>query len=346
MLTNQWFVVATGDGHASVDTKTLPANREKKILTGTLSSVTVFHGPTVRVEDREDTFALAVGDTRSLCDLDGFRQSGPSRHAAICVIDKKTLAIRVLTDRVNFSKIFYSNSEAGLVLATHLTLLARKQLKLSINGLASVIANGTQFNNLTVYEDFRVLDRASIHEFAGGTHRETSYWQYGFESSIPRSAAKQQLKDALVDSIRDQICDRPILLSLSGGFDSSGILGVLAKYVKPQSINTFSYVFGDPKPNTDASVAKQMADLTGYPHETIQAWDGDILATFRRNAQLGQGLSNFCDEIDAWHRQAQLHAGSIVLAGDEASDGPTEDLCRWKMCWSQCVSGASSPSRL
>ncbi|HWA94462.1 MAG TPA: hypothetical protein VG844_07655 [Terracidiphilus sp.] len=42
-----------------------------------------------------------------------------------------------------------------------------------------------------------------------------------------------------------------------------------------------------------------MASLVGYPHQILESYHGSILATIESNARLGQGLSNFCDEIDA-----------------------------------------------
>lgn len=318
MLSNQWFVIAVGNGLSVVDTDALPADRRTSVLSGNNSSTTIFHGSAVLVEDTGDAYSLAVGDTRSLSGLANFRTAGPSRHAVLCTIDKKTQSLRVLTDRLNFSKIFrYKLNNDGFVLATHLTFFNRRTLPLSVSGVACNLANGTEFNNNTVFRDIDVLQRASVHEFQGNQSTSTKYWHYGFDTPVAPGSARQTLHDCLIEAVRDQICDRPVLLSLSGGFDSSGILGILAKFVKPHSLKTFSYVNGVPVKGSDAAVAKNMATLTGYPHQDIQAYDGDFLATIRRNAQTGQGLSNFCDEMDAWHRQGQNEAGSVVLAGDE-----------------------------
>lgn len=319
MLGNQWFVIATGNVQSIVDTTSLPAARREVTFAGDTGSITIFHGSAVLVEENDETYSLAVGDVRSLRNLAGFRHSGPSRHAALCVVDKRTGDIRVLTDRINFSKIFcFAPADGcGFAISSHLTFFDRPRLTLSIGGLASTIANGTQFNNSSVFRDVSVLDRAAIHEFSRSARKTTTYWHYGFDSAVESPTAKQQMKDVLVEAVRDQVADRHVLLSLSGGFDSSGILGILAKFVKPKSLKTFSYVSGVPKPGTDAYVAQQMAALTGYPHENVQAYDGDIALTIQRNARLGQGLSNFCDEIDAWYRQGHTLSDSDVLAGDE-----------------------------
>lgn len=197
MVNNQWFVVVGKAGLTRVQIDTLPANGLRKTIDSVTGLKTIFYDRTTLVEDLVETFSRAVGDTRSLKGLDKFSHSGPTRHAAICTLNKKTGAIRVLTDRVNFSKIFcYDSSDDELVLSTHLTFLAKLQFKLSMPGVASAIANGTQVNNSTVFRGVRVLDRASIHEFAPGIRRVSQYWQYGFDRTVSTDSAKQHLKDA------------------------------------------------------------------------------------------------------------------------------------------------------
>lgn len=323
MLENQWFIFSSGSGEAVIDHAALPP-KHRSHTASIPGPITLRHGPSVLVEEDEDTCALAIGDTRALRNLKAFTRSAPDRHAALFILNKKTGALRVVTDRINFSKIFlFTEPDGGFALTTHLTFLARPRLALSVTGLACGIANGTQFSNSTIFRDVTVLERAAFHEFHDAQRTATPYWHYGFHSPAANRPAKQNLvkqemKDALVDAVRDQVCDRPLLVSLSGGFDSSGILGILHKFAKPESVHTFSYVFGEPQKGSDALVARQMAQITGYPHDLIQAYDGDIAATIRRNAALGQGLTNFCDEIDAWQHQAQTAApGSVVLAGDE-----------------------------
>lgn len=319
MLDSQWFAVAANEGQSLVRDDAFPKkSKSVHIDTAAAGRLRVVYGATVLVEEDEQTLALAVGDTRSLRNLAEFRSSGPMRHAVICVIDKIHGSVRIITDRIGYSKIFCRDFGGdGFALATHATLLDRQKLKISINALASALANGTQFNNSSLYSDVRILQRASVHEFVGGKHNTVEYWHYGFEEAVTPGTAKQRLKDAVVDAVCDQVCDSPILLSLSGGFDSSGILGILTKYAKPQVLNTFSYVFGEPKPGSDAAVSRSMASLAKVPHENVQAYCGNIQSTIPRNAQLGQGMANFCDEVDAWFQQGKAHAGSVLLAGDE-----------------------------
>ena len=65
-----------------------------------------------------------------------------------------------------------------------------------------------------------------------------------------------------------RLYDRPqVFLSLSAGYDSAGLLGALAFDLRVPEVRCFSYDHGAPPPNSDASLARQMAECAGYPHE-------------------------------------------------------------------------------
>ncbi|MGB6194155.1 MAG: hypothetical protein WBF42_16940, partial [Terracidiphilus sp.] len=81
MLENQWFIFSSGSGEAAVDGGALPSNHRSHTTPGiheSLESIhgpshgsihglgTLRHGPSVLVEEDEDTYALAIGDTRAL----------------------------------------------------------------------------------------------------------------------------------------------------------------------------------------------------------------------------------------------------------------------------------------
>jgi asparagine synthetase B (glutamine-hydrolysing) len=232
MLGHQWFFLYSSS-NSSVNAASLPEARKKVAIDIAGKQWLLLHGLTTCVEETPQHYSIAVGDTRGLRELSEFQTAGPRRHAVILTIEKDSGIVRVLTDRINYSKIFCHKLPDGFVLATHLTFFSREDLHLSSAGLACGIANGTQFFTSTVFKEIEVLERACLHTFDGRHHHTEAYWMYGFGEVVPRRSAKDKMKECLVESVRAQVCDRPLLLSLSGGFDSSGILGILAKYVKP-----------------------------------------------------------------------------------------------------------------
>src|SRR3954465_1474500 len=103
MLGDQWFVVAAGEGLSLIGNEAHGQKPKSVRFETTAGPLGLVHGPTVLVEENKQTLALAIGDTRSLRNLAEFRNSGPNRHALVCVIDKSTGSVRIITDRINYS---------------------------------------------------------------------------------------------------------------------------------------------------------------------------------------------------------------------------------------------------
>ncbi len=72
-----------------------------------------------------------------------------------------------------------------------------------------------------------------------------------------------------------------------------------------------------PGKDTDAALSKELAAHCGYFHQTILSYHGNLLNHLKDNAREGKCLSNFCDELDAWHHLASAAEFSDVFVGDE-----------------------------
>jgi hypothetical protein len=318
VLDHQWLVAAfSRDALREVRPDGCPANRQETVVEAPTGTIAIWHGSSSRIEETPEFFAIAVGDVTEPLAVAKWLRTPPKRHAALLAIEKVTGLIWVVTDRLNLAKLFVLEAQGPRLICTHLAFLDPARRPLSVAGIASTLANGAALCNLTPYRDVRVLERASVHILRDDRIESTPYWQYGFAQTTRSSAGRRALKDAVVESIRADAEDRRILLSLSGGYDSAAILAVLAKHVSPREIRTFSYVLGDVLPCCDAAVARQMAELVGSPHEVVQSYGGSLREVVTRNGALGQGVANFCDEVDAWHQLSTEHSGATVIAGDE-----------------------------
>lgn len=111
-----------------------------------------------------------------------------------------------------------------------------------------------------------------------------------------------------------------MFLSLSAGYDATGILGILGSKLNVPSVDCFSYAYGEPKPNSDEYVAREMANYLGFDHKVVESYKGNLLETINHNANLNQGLANFCDEVDAWIEMSKdfsATAPTVLFVGDE-----------------------------
>jgi hypothetical protein len=157
-----------------------------------------------------------------------------------------------------------------------------------------------------------------------GTHRREGYWRFlpGSKSATKwrQEPAEQELRERMVESVARATTDKHVLLSLSGGYDSGALLGILGSHLRHPRVTCFSYVHGTPKPGSDAEVAAQRAALYGYEHIAINSYSGDLLHLLERNAEVGEILRGPAYEIDAFHALRERFPNSddtVMLFGDE-----------------------------
>jgi len=125
----------------------------------------------------------------------------------------------------------------------------------------------------------------------------------------------------LISSVKRIVRDNPkVLISLSGGYDSRGLLGLL-NYKIGGNIQTecFSYDLGKPKIGSDGYVAAKVAKFTNNNHTMIQAYNRNIIDLIINNAIYGEGISNFSDEFNAWlnlKKKFNTKLPAVLVAGD------------------------------
>ena len=238
-------------------------------------------------------------------------------------IHRATGRVVLVIDPVNMYRVYRYSASGRLLLTSHPTNVDISSLTVSEAALASYFANGSMIGDLSPFNELRLLQPASVHSFCAGKHESvTTYWTPHFprNSQYDRAKTKRRLKEAIVESVR-RCCDsKRVIVSLSGGYDSSAILGVLSSVLRIKDVLCVSYVQGSPAGHSDAAVAAQQAGACGYRHLVRQSHHSDFLRTVLRNAELGEGVAYFCQELDAWcelFQELQSPNESVLLAGDE-----------------------------
>ena len=229
----------------------------------------------------------------------------------------------ILTDKVNSKKAFYVLLDDVWYISNNIDALPKEQCRLSLDGLSCYLANGVMLNNLTLFQEIKSAKRACIHTINNVQISITSYWNYDFNyasNSIAKEKDYQkELESLLVESIKRRYdAESNTAISLSAGYDSRSILGILRKHIKASDVFCFSYAYQDnPKAGSDAAVSKTLAIKCGYAHQTIKSYKGDFIAYLTNNANDGKCLSNLCDELDAWQTVEAYNHISDIFVGDE-----------------------------
>ncbi|CAM3530648.1 asparagine synthase-related protein [Deinococcus frigens] len=273
-------------------------------------------------------------------DLDGpgllrlYRQHGPDcfRHLdgafSALLLDKEAGTALAVTDRAGTHKLYAAHDQGGMALSTlpdHPDFARRPY---TLGGVASVMISGSPMNGLTLYQGVSSLEAASLHHLRpGGTVRQ-AYWTPeppDWPDTRPEAELREEFAALLVRAVRRRAggLDGPAHLSLSGGHDSRGLLSLLTG--AGVDLRTFSYAQGPQAAGSDIRVADALAGQYGTPHQEVQAYQGDLLATIRRNAGWGRGVANFCDEADAWAALSQQPITDF-FAGEQIHDAHARPL--------------------
>jgi len=183
---------------------------------------------------------------------------------AILLVDKRTDQIYLITDRLNTREVFSSRYKGSHWLSTALTyhLHPADDLKLDPVGIAFYLTNRKIPNDRTLFAGIQALEQACVHTLTKDGFQAKRYWTYDLNesrSSVDEKTLQADLSDVFVEGVRMRVAANPkVFLSLSAGYDSTSILGILHQLQVPD-VECFSYANGDPEPNSDPYVAREMA---------------------------------------------------------------------------------------
>lgn len=232
------------------------------------------------------------------------------------VIDRRLGRVLFATDPVNSRMLFFGEYDGLAWISTmHAFHLHPCSGKPDPAGLAHCLVNGVPMNGRTPFDGVRVLDRASIHEIQGVGVKSESYWQYWPQPRTDRSesAFKTDLRNALLAAVKRRVpLERPVVLSLSGGYDSTAILGALG-HLGVSDVRCITYRKPAETDRSDANVARKMAAIAGYAHTEIEAYRDDVATVIGENVRWGHGLTRLVVETDTWR----------ILRGLLPADGRT-----------------------
>jgi asparagine synthase (glutamine-hydrolysing) len=257
---------------------------------------------------------------------------------ALLILDSQNACVIAVTDRVASRNIYYScERNDSIALSTSMYQLCSMHatgLPLDPAGVAWYLSNGVVHGNRTLFSGIHRMERACcyiINEHGRNLHE---YWTFAFTPSLPAKVTertRQIFGDILIEAVARRAPQTvPLCISLSGGYDSSGILAILSNKLHRKDLRSFSYGLNEKKVDSDAYVAKRIASECGCEHTFLRSYDGNLFDSIEANALLGDGLSNFCDESSVWIQLSRNHGGyKLPLFAGENWFGMlnTVDLC-------------------
>ena len=185
--------------------------------------------------------------------------------------------------------------------------------------LAVVDGTGVVSMDRTLHAGISALPVASVVTVSDSGLVPRRYWDFrpGQDPDPDTEAVAHRMWALIESSVAAHTADRQVVLPLSGGYDSTTLLGILHRAGAP--LTAFSYVNGEPQPHSDAAVARDQARRLGVEHH-IHRIDGiDTISLVNDNLAQGLRLRGCCNEIGAYRDAAaarERFAAPLFVFGD------------------------------
>ncbi len=256
---------------------------------------------------------------------------------AIALFDRNKKTLVLVRDRVGKKPLYYYWDGKEFIFASGLKpIIHFPDFKKVINKavLPRYLFNQYFEGEDCIFENVHRLKPGQMLIFDGKSIDKRIYWSLleefkNHSKSIIKNyaEAKQQLRDALTESVRRRlIADVPVGTFLSGGYDSS-LVTAIAQSLSSKPIKTFSIGFEE-KEFDEAPYAKEIAAHLGTDHTNHYVTEAEML-------ELVESIPFYYDEPFADSSQipsmlvAQIAKQEVTVA--LTGDGGDELFCGYKM---------------
>ncbi len=190
---------------------------------------------------------------------------------ALAIWDDKARALFVARDRVGKKPLYYTTTPQGtFVFGSELkTLLEHPDVprELDVEALDAYFTLGYVPDPLSIFRHIQKLPAGHYLTFAAGGVAVRQYWDFDFQAAESRREEDylDELRSLLDESVRLRlISDVPLGAFLSGGIDSSTVVGLMARHMG-QPVKTFSIGFHEDSYN-ELQYARLTAKKFGTDH--------------------------------------------------------------------------------
>lgn len=242
----------------------------------------IYNADPLRLELENRGYQFRSGsDTEVL--LHGYEEWGPEVVSrlrgmfAFAIWDERLEAnggtLFLARDRLGIKPLYYARTSQGLVFGSELRTVQASGLvsrEISASGLVGYLMMGSVPNPLTIYRDVRALEPActlTIKPQDSGWPDARKYWHLPThtDASVSYENAVVRVRELLAEAVRIRlVSDVPLGAFLSGGLDSSGIVGLMREATSG-TIRTCSMIFEEDE-HSEAPYARAMAETVGAEH--------------------------------------------------------------------------------
>lgn len=207
---------------------------------------------------------------------------------AFIIWDSRTQRLISGRDRFGIKPLYYSFYDGTLYLASEVKALFAAGVPAEWDEQAFYISchfGFTNIQNRTLFKNVLQVPPGHIMSANKYEHRLYRYWDFNYPLTetlnyrISDEEAIDTFRNYFEEAIKLRLrADVPVGVYLSGGLDSSSILGTVSKF-RGSGVNAYSIGFEDASYD-ETLIAKEMADLTGAKFEQYIATQESLAQNF------------------------------------------------------------------
>jgi asparagine synthase (glutamine-hydrolysing) len=250
---------------------------------------------------------------------------------AFAVWDRAKQELFLVRDRLGVKPLYYYCNQEHIIFASECRAILATNLvprRLSKDGLNEFLSFQSVSCPLTMIQDIRQLEPGSYLKIKNGIIEQKYYWDItevwsGSFDFLDIKSIENKLRQLLEKSVeRRLVGDVKMGIFLSGGIDSSAIVGLISEVINAQS-NTFNISFGE-KEYDESAFAEEVARKFNTNHSTINIKPVDFLseidnALSAMDLPTGDGVNTYV--VSKIVRTAGITVALSGLGGDELFAG-------------------------
>ena len=241
----------------------------------------VYNGEIYNFHELKDRLEAAGHKFKTHCDtetvLHGYEEFGPDclkdlrGMFAFAIWDAKKQVLFIARDRAGKKPLYYSVTRGGsLIFGSELKVLLQHpdvEREIDPKALDAYFTLGYIPDPYSIFKNVKKLPPGHYLTFSQGRLDVKQYWDFNFNpsESLREEDYLEELRFLLDESVRLRlISDVPLGAFLSGGIDSSTIVGLMARH-SAQPVKTFSIGFHEDSYN-ELKYARMTAQKFGTDH--------------------------------------------------------------------------------
>ena len=243
---------------------------------------------------------------------------------AFVLLDKGSQRLWVVRDRLGIKPLYFYHDREVFIAASEVKAILKTGFvasQLNETVLDAYFSVGYVPGPETMFRSIYKLQPGHFLLIENNQVRDYEYWDFSSvaESQLTQAEAFEQIDALLEDCVsRRLISDVPVGAFLSGGLDSSFVVGKMDALIRPQSVNTFTVAYNQGFSEHD--YAKIVSDRFKTNHYEFFLEPDDFFSSLKTLVQYAEEPIVEPAAIALYHIAKLAREHAIVLLSGEGSD--------------------------